>query len=52
MSDAAVIASPGVRSPLREFWNRLRRRKVALISAALLLLLVLSAVFAPWVAPS
>ncbi len=51
MSDAAVIASPGVRSPLREFWNRLRRRKVALVSAALLLLLVLSAVFAPWVAP-
>lgn len=51
MSDAAVIASPGVRSPLREFWRRLRRRKVALGSAGVLLVLVLSAVFAPWVAP-
>lgn len=51
MSDAAVLSSPGVRSPLREFWRRLRRRKVALGSAALLLLLVLSAVFAPWIAP-
>ncbi|SBW05951.1 putative peptide transporter permease subunit: membrane component of ABC superfamily [uncultured Alphaproteobacteria bacterium] len=51
MSDAAVLSSPGVRSPLREFWRRLRHRKVALGSAVLLLLLVLSAVFAPWIAP-
>ena len=33
-------------------WQRLRRNRVAMACAAILLLLVLAAVFAPWVAPA
>lgn len=55
MSDAVatvtVAASPTVRSPLREFWKRLLRQKLAMAAAFVLALLVISAVFAPWIAP-
>lgn len=33
-------------------WQRLRRDRVAMVCATLLLLLILAAVFAPWVAPA
>jgi glutathione transport system permease protein len=46
MSEAAEI-----HSPLAEFWRRFRRKRVALASGLLLLLLVLAAIFAPLVAP-
>lgn len=54
MSDAVVspaLATERVRSPLREFWRRLLKQKVALVSGFFLLLLVLAAIFAPWIAP-
>ena len=40
-----------VRSPFGEFWRRLLRQKIAMAASALLALLVLSAIFAPWLAP-
>jgi glutathione transport system permease protein len=44
--DAVVI-----RSPLSEFWRRFRRRKVALGSLVVLLVILLAAIAAPLVAP-
>lgn len=38
-------------SPLAEFWRRLRRRRVALAAGIVLLLMVLAALAAPWIAP-
>ncbi len=37
---------------LLSVWQRLRRDRVAMVCGAILLLLVLAAVFAPWVAPA
>jgi glutathione transport system permease protein len=53
MSDAVAtaFAAPTVRSPLREFWKRLLRQKLAMAAACVLALLVASAAFAPWIAP-
>lgn len=43
--------APRIRTPLGEFWRRLRRQQVALISGAVILAMILAAAFAPWVAP-
>lgn len=52
MSDAvATMSAPAVRSPLREFWKRLLRQKLAMFAAGVLAVLVFSAAFAPWIAP-
>ena len=54
MSGAAITSSVSaekVRSPFREFWRRLKRKKIAVAAAAVLVLLVVSAIFAPWIAP-
>jgi glutathione transport system permease protein len=40
-----------IRSPLAEFWRRFRRKRVALAAGFVILLIVLAAIFAPWVAP-
>jgi glutathione transport system permease protein len=50
MSDATLGAFP-LRSPPAEFWRRFRRKRVALVSGGVLLLLILSAIAAPWIAP-
>jgi glutathione transport system permease protein len=48
---ATVIRTETIRSPLGEFFRRLRRKRVAVAAGVVILLIVLAAVFAPWVAP-
>jgi glutathione transport system permease protein len=48
---AAAPDRVAIRSPLREFWRRFRRKHIALGAAAVLLLIVLAAIFAPFIAP-
>jgi peptide/nickel transport system permease protein len=54
---AAVLASSIAAAPVREAgpwqraWRRLRRRKGALVGLAVVLLFVVLALFAPWIAP-
>ena len=52
---APVLASPAA-APRRGYWHgvarQLARNPVAVVSASLLLLIVLAAVFAPWLAPA
>ena len=54
---AAVLVPSTVAAPVREAgpwhraWLRLRRRKGALAGLAVVLLFVLLALFAPWIAP-
>jgi glutathione transport system permease protein len=55
MSDAVEIeqtpAETALRSPLTEFWRRLRRKRFALAAGCVVLAIALLAVFAPLVAP-
>ena len=44
-------AAPVVRTPAAEFWRKFKRQRVALWAGGFVLLLVLVAVFAPWLAP-
>ena len=46
--DSAAGAPP---SPLREIWTSFSASRGALIAATFFVLLVLAAVFAPWIAP-
>lgn len=48
---ASTIATARIDSPLAEFWRRFRRKHVALIAGAILLLIVLAAIAAPLIAP-
>ena len=50
MSEVA-IGTVRIRSPLGEFWRRFMRRRVALFAGVAILVLVLAAIFAPWIAP-
>lgn len=50
MADIAVTA-PVASRPLAAFWRRILRDKLALLAAVILLLIVLAALFAPWLAP-
>jgi glutathione transport system permease protein len=43
--------TPALHSPFAEFWRRFRRKRVAVVSGCALLLLILTAVSAPWIAP-
>lgn len=51
MSARVETASHEVRTPLGEFWRRFRRKRLALAAGAVILVLVLAAAFAPWIAP-
>lgn len=59
MSDAPLddIAGTGTTAPLEiqspwgEFWRRFLHQRVALVAGALILLVVLAAIAAPWIAP-
>jgi glutathione transport system permease protein len=55
MSDAVEIeqtpADTALRSPLTEFWRRLRRKHFALAAGFVVLAIALLAIFAPFVAP-
>lgn len=53
---AALTAMPTinqhrVRTPWREFWRRFRRQPVAMAAGVFVLLLIVVAVLAPWIAP-
>lgn len=53
---AALSAMPllnqhRVRTPWREFWRRFRRQPLAMMAGVFVLLLILVAIFAPWLAP-
>jgi ABC-type dipeptide/oligopeptide/nickel transport system permease subunit len=53
MADLAAAPPPALAAPRRpsQAWRRLRRDKLALVAAFLLLAIVLSALLAPWIAP-
>jgi glutathione transport system permease protein len=51
MSVTVAADAGAIRSPLGEFWRRFRRKRVALAAGLVILLIVLAAAFAPWVAP-
>lgn len=46
-----LIAENRVRTPWREFWRRFRRQPVALLAGTFVLVLIVLAVIAPWIAP-
>jgi len=48
---ATATASPKPRTFFSLFWRRLRRHKMAMASLVVIVLLVLMALFAPWIAP-
>ena len=51
---AALSAMPTlhrVRTPWREFWRRFRHQPVAMVAGIFVLLLILLAIFAPWIVP-
>jgi len=48
----AVASKPeGVRTPWSEFWRKFRKQHVALAALVFVAILVLVAIFAPWIAP-
>ena len=48
---AAPPADLAVRTPAAEFWRKFKKQRIALVAGGFVLLLVLVAVFAPWLAP-
>lgn len=46
-----LLAENWVRTPWREFWRRFRRQPVALLAGLFVLMLIVLAFIAPWVAP-
>jgi glutathione transport system permease protein len=49
--DAAAVAGERVRTPWSEFWRKFRKQRVALAAGAFVLILVVLAIFAPWITP-
>lgn len=47
----ATVQASRVRTPWGEFWRKFRKQPVAMTALAFVLILVLLAVFAPWLAP-
>ncbi len=41
----------GARSPLRTFWSRFREDRIALVALFVVMIILLLAIFAPWIAP-
>ncbi len=48
---SATVQAQKIASPLLEFWRRFRRKRLALAAGLVILLIILAAVFAPFVAP-
>lgn len=46
-----LLAENRVRTPWREFWRRFRRQPVALLAGLFVMMLIVLAFIAPWVAP-
>lgn len=51
MAPADGRSSPPIRTPMREFWRKFRKQKLAMLAGIFVLLLVLVAIFAPWIVP-
>src|SRR5690606_4137085 len=51
MAPADGRSSPPIRTPMREFWLKFRKQKLAMLAGVFVLLLVLVAIFAPWIVP-
>lgn len=56
MNQASIITPAGntetpVRTPMREFWRKFRKQKLAMWAGVFVVLLVLVAIFAPWIVP-
>ena len=50
-ADAVVIENTAVRTPWTEFWRKFKKQRVAVAAGIFVLLLVLVAIFAPWIVP-
>lgn len=50
-TDTIAPAATPVRTPAAEFWRKFKKQRVALVAGGFVLLLVLIAVLAPWLAP-
>ena len=48
---ANLAASTRMRTPLAEFWRKFKRQKLALWAGGFIILLVVVAILAPWIAP-
>jgi glutathione transport system permease protein len=46
-----TATTESVRTPSAEFWRKFKHQKVALVAGAFVALLVIVAIFAPWIAP-
>ncbi|WP_353151218.1 glutathione ABC transporter permease GsiD [Pollutimonas bauzanensis] len=51
MAPADGRSSAPIRTPMREFWRKFRKQKLAMLAGVFVLLLVLVAIFAPWIVP-
>ncbi|TKI07441.1 glutathione ABC transporter permease GsiD [Martelella alba] len=51
MAAMPIVSAQRVRTPWREFWRRFRRQPLAMAAGAFVLLLVIVAILAPWLAP-
>jgi glutathione transport system permease protein len=51
MSAAPALADERVRTPWSEFWRKFKRQKVAMVAGAFVIVLVIVAIAAPWIAP-
>jgi glutathione transport system permease protein len=51
MSATVGLDRAAIRSPIAEFWRRFRRKRIPAAAGVVILLIVLSAVLAPWIAP-
>jgi glutathione transport system permease protein len=49
--EAAVIEDTAVRTPWTEFWRKFKKQRVAVAAGIFVLLLVVVAIFAPWIVP-
>jgi glutathione transport system permease protein len=50
-AEAVVIENTAVRTPWTEFWRKFKKQHVAVAAGIFVLLLVLLAIFAPWIVP-
>ncbi len=48
---APAIVNNDVRTPATEFWRKFKKQKLALAAGWFVVLLVVAAIFAPWIAP-
>lgn len=50
-STSTTLENEKIRTPLSEFWRKFRQQKLAMFACAFVVLLIISAIFAPWLVP-